>query len=97
MDLVLVDVDDDAGIGPSVVLNCAFGFDFRIRHIAQGDTYDAMACDLVRKGVLRSAPDRRYFERLQQTIRNWDGHGWSTNPASPPQHASLQTAALPNE
>jgi hypothetical protein len=83
-----------AGIGLSVVLNYTFGFDFRIRHIAQGDTYDAMASDLVRKGVLRAVPDRRYFERLQKTIRYWDGHGWSTTPASPLQHTSPQTSAL---
>jgi hypothetical protein len=87
-------VDDGAGDGPAVILNYAFGFDFRIRHIAQGDTYDAMASDLVRKGVLRSVPDRRYFERLQKTIRYWDGLGWSTTPVSPRQHPSLKTAAL---
>lgn len=91
---ISVSVDDGAGNGPPVVLNYAFGFDFHIRHIAQGDTYDAMASDLVRKGVLRSVPDRRYFERLQKTIRYWDGHGWSTTPASPLQRPSLKTAAL---
>ncbi len=91
---ISVSVDDGAGDGPAVVLNYAFGFDFRIRHIAQGDTYDAMASDLVRKGVLRAVPDRRYFERLQKTIRYWDGHGWSTTPVSPRQHPSLKTAVL---
>jgi hypothetical protein len=91
---ISVSVDDGAGIGPSVVLNYAFSFDFRIRHIAQGDTYDAMASDLVRKGVLRSVPDRRYFERLQKAIRYWDGHRWSTDPTSAQQHTFPKPAVL---
>jgi hypothetical protein len=91
---ISVSVDDGAGIGPAVILNFTFGFDLRIRHIAQGDTYDAMASDLVRKGILRSVPDRRYFERLQKTIRYWDGRRWSTTPVSPLQYGPLQAAAL---
>jgi hypothetical protein len=99
--LTVIDPDDGAGIGLSVVLNYAFGFDFRIRHIAQGDTCEGMVSDLVRKGVFRAVPDRRYFERREKIIRYWDGHGWSTTPASPLQRTSLKTAVflptLPNE
>jgi hypothetical protein len=74
---ISLSVDDGTGDGPATILNFTFDFDFRIRHIAPGDTYDALAAELVRKGTLREVPDVRYFERLQRSLRYWTGRGWS--------------------